>query len=117
MDNAELVQETEGQVEGTRVENNGTQSTAQAGKERHITPEAKERMLANLKKAREAKAANRGANLKKYPVAKRERAKEMYDADVEEKAKSRAEELAKELLRKQEEEKEVAEFKQWKESK
>jgi hypothetical protein len=86
-------------------------------KKRVITPEAKEKMLANLKRARDVKTANRGANLKKYPIKKRERAKEMYDQDVEEKAKSRAEELAKELLRKQDEDRELAKFKKWRENK
>ncbi|KAJ3027891.1 hypothetical protein HDV00_010790 [Rhizophlyctis rosea] len=84
-------------------------------KKRVISPEAKKVMMENLAKAPEARAANR-KNVTKYPKAKRERAKELYEEDIEKKAQERAAALAEELLRKKEEQKELEEYRQWKKS-
>lgn len=83
-------------------------------KKRVISPEAKEKMLENLQKAREARAVNKKANIKKYPIAKRERAKEMLDQDIDKRAEQKAKELAKKILEDQEREKELEEFRKWK---
>ena len=80
-------------------------------KKRVISPEAKKKMLANLDKARKARAANK---LSKYPVAKRERAKEMYQEDVAKEAERKAKELAKKMLEEEKQKAELEEFRKWK---
>ena len=82
-------------------------------KKRQISPEARKTMLANLEKAREARAANR-ANITKYPKEKRDRAKQMYQEDVERKAEEKARLIAEEILSKKEQERELEEYRQWK---
>ena len=84
-------------------------------KKRVVSPEQKKKMMENLEKAREKRAMNR-ANLAKYPKEKRERTKELYEADIEKKAEIKAQKLAEELLRKKEQEKELEEYRKWKES-
>jgi len=83
-------------------------------KKRVVSPEQKKKMMENLEKAREKRAMNR-ANLAKYPKEKRERTKELYEADIEKKAEIKAQKLAEELLRKKEQEKELEEYRKWKE--
>ena len=80
-------------------------------KKRQISPEAKKKMLANLEKARKTRAANK---LTKYPVAKRERAKEMYEEDVAKEAERKAKELAKKMLEEEKQKAELEEFRKWK---
>ncbi|KAJ3051750.1 hypothetical protein HK097_007238 [Rhizophlyctis rosea] len=88
-------------------------------KKRVISPEAKKVMLENLAKAREAKKKelkNPTVRLTKYPKEKRERAKEMYEEDIEKKAEAKAKELAFKLLKEEREKEEMEAFQAWKES-
>lgn len=82
-------------------------------KKRQISPEQKAKMLENLQKARETRAANR-KNVTKYPKAKRERAQQMYQEDIDKKAAEKARVLAEELLKKRQEEEELEEYRRWK---
>ena len=84
-------------------------------KKRVVSPEQKAKMMENLEKARLARAANR-KNVTKYPKAKRERAQQMYQEDIEKKAEERAKQLTKELLEKEKQEQELAEYRKWKAS-
>ncbi|KAJ3030389.1 hypothetical protein HDV00_008953 [Rhizophlyctis rosea] len=85
-------------------------------KKRVISPEAEAKMLENLARAREQRNINR-TNTTKYPKGKkRERAKEMYEADINAKAEEKAKKLAEELIAKKQQEEELSEFRKWKES-
>ncbi|KAJ3055790.1 hypothetical protein HK097_009172 [Rhizophlyctis rosea] len=84
-------------------------------KTRVIFPEAKEEMLENLKRASEAKAINR-SNVTKYPKEKRQRAKEMYEEDVNAIAEEKARKLAEKMLQEKEIQKELEMLRAWKKS-
>ncbi|KAJ3024495.1 hypothetical protein HDV00_000911 [Rhizophlyctis rosea] len=104
-------EEDQPQLQAPEVE----QEAPPAKKKRTISPEQKAKMMENLQKAREARAANR-RNVTKYPLKKRERTMELYAADIEKKAEQKAHKLAEELLQKKEQEKELEEYRQWKQS-
>ncbi|KAJ3027991.1 hypothetical protein HDV00_010703 [Rhizophlyctis rosea] len=59
---------------------------------------ARKKMMENLEKAREARAANKAAGVTKFPKAKRERAQEMYEEHVDKKAGEKARILAEKML-------------------
>lgn len=82
-------------------------------KKRVISPEAKEIMLENLRKAREAKA-KKLRRISQYPKEKRDRAVQMNEAAIERRAQEKLEKLAEETLRRKEEEKELTEYRIWK---
>ncbi|KAJ3029111.1 hypothetical protein HDV00_009779 [Rhizophlyctis rosea] len=82
-------------------------------KKRQVSPEQKAKMLENLAKARETRAANR-RNVTKYPKAKRERAQELYQEDIDKKAAEKARLLAEELIKKRQQEEELEEYRRWK---
>ncbi|MCU1500633.1 MAG: hypothetical protein JWM47_4586 [Acidimicrobiales bacterium] len=105
----EQFQETD---QGEEEEQTGIRTPPKPKQKRKVSAEAKAVMLANLEKARAAKRAN----VTKYPVKKRPRAIEMYEADVAKAAEEKARLLAEELLQKKEKEREFQELKKWKES-
>ncbi len=73
-----------------------------------------EAQKANLQKARETRAANL-KDPKRYPKgSKRDAATERYQAEIEEKAEALAEKKAIELIQKKKQEKELAEYREWK---
>lgn len=89
-------------------------NTAPVKKKRQMSTEAKAKCMENLQKAREQRAANR-ANLTKYPKAKRDRAKEMYEADIAKKSEEKARALAEKIIEDQKTKEELAAFRRWKE--
>ncbi|KAJ3024102.1 hypothetical protein HDV00_001008 [Rhizophlyctis rosea] len=107
----------EDQVDNVQQQVDPQESNPPPKKKRQVSAEAKAKMLENLQKAREAKAANR-KNVTKYPKNKRERAVEMYNLDITAKAEAlaaeKAEKLAEELIRKKEQEAELEQFRIWK---
>ena len=97
------------------IEETQQQQETTTKKKRQVSPEQKANMLEILEKTRFARAANQ-KNVTKYPKAKRERAQEMYQVDIEKKAEGKARLLAEELLRKKEEQAELEQFRKWKQS-
>lgn len=112
--------DTENEVQQQEVEETQETPVEQPKKKKRvISPEAKKVMLENLAKAREAKKKelkNPGVRLSKYPKEKRERAKEMYEEDVDRKAEEKAKELAQKLIEEEKQKQVMEEFKAWKES-
>ncbi|KAJ3055241.1 hypothetical protein HK097_011124 [Rhizophlyctis rosea] len=84
-------------------------------KKRVISPEAREKMLENLKRARETKAQNR-ANITKYPKNKRERATEMLNEDIDTLAEAKAKKLAEKMLQEKEAQQELEMLRSFKKS-
>ncbi|KAJ3281090.1 hypothetical protein HK104_000222 [Borealophlyctis nickersoniae] len=78
-------------------------------KKKHVSEQAKKVMLENLAKAREVKAKMKNVN--KYPKEKRARAEEMNAQLLEDLAKQKA----LELIEKERQEKELEDFRRWKE--
>ncbi|KAJ3286114.1 hypothetical protein HK104_009173 [Borealophlyctis nickersoniae] len=100
-------------------ENIETQSEPQAEppvpqkKKRVVSEQAKQQMMANLAKAREVRAKNL-KSVTKYPKEKRQRAQEMNEKIIEEKAEELARQKAQDLIEKEKQEKELEEYHQWK---
>ncbi|KAJ3051348.1 hypothetical protein HK097_007659 [Rhizophlyctis rosea] len=104
-------------VEEQQTISQATPGAPKAGikKKRVISPEAKEKMLENLKRAREAKAINR-SNVTKYPKEKRQRAKEMYEEDVNSIAEEKARKLAEKMLQEKKTQRELEMLRAFKKS-
>lgn len=86
--------------------------TAESGKKKSGRAVMTEQKLLNLEKARAARKANLEA--KKYSKDKRGRAEERIEEEVKRRAREEAEKLADELIKKREQEKELAEYRAWK---